>query len=80
MWGAWTWPESADGADAVKEREGVAVCSTIRKTETDVSTTGCFSQHFEHTCSLSPTVTEKGEGGLGRGGLTCSYIQRMEEK
>lgn len=32
-----------------RERERAAVCSTIRKTETDVSKDSCFSQHFEHT-------------------------------
>lgn len=32
-----TWAETADGADVVKETERVAVCFTVRKTETDVS-------------------------------------------
>lgn len=31
-----------------RQRERVALCSTIRKTETDVSTHSCLSQHFEH--------------------------------
>lgn len=48
-----------------RKRRRVAVCSTIRKTERDVSTASCFSQHFEH--ARTHTVT-------ARRGVPPSYI------
>lgn len=59
------WPEQRVLMELMlgeRKKEWEGVCSTVRKTETDVSTTSCFSQHFQHTYTHTHTHSVSKEG------------------